>query len=114
MARSAPSASHAAAFSLLPTVHSTGPAPRALATWMAMVPIPLDPPCTRNDSPDDSRATCTTFDQTVQATSGNAAAVMRSTPAGIGMHCPAGTATCSAYPPPDSSAHTSSPTDQPE
>ena len=54
-----------------------------------------------------------TFDQTVQVTSGSAAAVTRSTPAGTGSSCPAGTATCSAYPPPESSAHTSSPTDQP-
>jgi hypothetical protein len=55
-----------------------------------------------------------TFDHTVHATSGSAAAVTRSIPAGTGISCPAGTATCSAYPPPASSAHTSSPTAQPE
>ena len=53
-----------------------------------------------------------TFDQTVQATSGSAAAVTRSTPSGTGISWPAGTATRSAYPPPASSAHTSSPTAQ--
>ncbi len=55
-----------------------------------------------------------TFDQTVQTTSGSAAARFRSMPSGTGSSCPAGTATFSAYPPPASSAHTSSPTDQPE
>ena len=54
-----------------------------------------------------------TFDHTVQATSGSAAAVTRSTPAGTGITWPAGTTTRSAYPPPASSAHTSSPTAQP-
>ncbi|WRL64126.1 hypothetical protein U6N30_31920 [Blastococcus brunescens] len=49
----------------------------------------------------------------MQVTSGRAAAVASSTPDGRGSSCPAGTATRSAYPPPDSSAHTSSPTDQP-
>ena len=34
-----------------------------------------------------------TLDHTVQATSGRAAAVTRSTPAGSGITCPAGTAT---------------------
>ncbi len=53
------------------------------------------------------------LDQTVQATSGSPPAVTRSTPDGIGSSCAAGTATFSAYPPPASSAHTSSPTDQP-
>ena len=55
-----------------------------------------------------------TLDQTVQVTSGRAAASTRSTPAGTGSSWPAGTATCSAYPPPVTSAQTSSPTDQPD
>lgn len=59
-------------------------------------------------------ATMNTFDQTVETTSGRAAAVTRSTPAGTGSSWPAGTATRCAYPPPASSAHTSSPTDQPD
>jgi hypothetical protein len=53
-----------------------------------------------------------TFDHTVQATSGSPPAVTRSMPDGTGISCPAGTATSSAYPPPASSAHTSSPTCQ--
>ncbi len=54
-----------------------------------------------------------TLDHTVQATSGSAAASTRPTPSGTGSSCPAGTATCSAYPPPVSRAQTSSPTDHP-
>ena len=37
-----------------------------------------------------------TLDQTVQATSGSAAASRSDTPSGTGSSCPAGTATCSA------------------
>jgi Zn-dependent alcohol dehydrogenase len=88
-------------------------APSALPTWIACVPMPEPPPCTSRCSPARSRASCTTFDQTVQATSGSAAASTTDTPSGTGSSCPAGTATCSAYPPPTSSAHTGSPTDQP-
>ena len=55
----------------------------------------------------------TRFDQTVQATSGSAAASTSGTPAGTRITCPAGTTTCSAYPPPARRAHTSSPTVQP-
>ena len=54
-----------------------------------------------------------TLDQTVAATSGRQAASTRETPDGTGMTCPTGTATRAAYPPPASSAHTSSPTFQP-
>ena len=54
-----------------------------------------------------------TLDQTVQVASGTAPAVFRSTPGGSGITCPAGTTTFSAYPPPASSAHTSSPTAKP-
>ncbi len=54
-----------------------------------------------------------TLDHTVQATSGSAPAVTRSTPSGTGITWPAGTSTFSAYPPPASSAQTSSPTAQP-
>ena len=54
-----------------------------------------------------------TLDHTVAATSGRQAASTRETPPGTGMTWPTGTATRSAYPPPASSAHTSSPTDQP-
>ena len=54
-----------------------------------------------------------TLDHTVAATSGRQAASTRETPPGTGMTWPTGTATRAAYPPPASSAHTSSPTDQP-
>src|SRR4051795_10071657 len=67
---------------------------------MAMVPMPLDPPCTRKSSPRVSPASMNTLDQTVQTTSGSAAAVASSTPAGRGSSCPAGTATRAAVPRP--------------
>src|SRR5918998_1077630 len=51
-----------------------------------------------------------TLDHTVQATSGRLAASTSDTPRGTGMTWPTGTATCSAYPPPASRAHTSSAT----
>ena len=54
-----------------------------------------------------------TLDHTVQTTSGTAPAATRSTPGGSGITCTAGTATFSAYPPDASSAHTSSPTENP-
>src|SRR3954447_11145676 len=75
--------------------------------------MPLEPPCTSSVWPGCRLAVRKTLDQTVQTTSGSAAASLSETPSGTGSSCPAGTTTCSAYPPPDSSAHTSSPTDQP-
>ena len=60
-------------------------APSAFATWIACVPMPPVPPCTRNVSPAASRAVITTFDHTVHATSGIPAAVTRSTPVGHGQ-----------------------------
>ncbi len=90
--------------------------PWATASWMAIVPMPELPPCTRKVSPGTSAAAgarSSTIDQTVQATSGSAAALIRSRPAGTRISCTAGTQTRSAYPPPVSSAHTSSPTCQP-
>ena len=60
---------------------------------MANVPMPPAPPCTRKCSSGCSPATMKTFDHTVQATSGSAAAVTRSTPSGTGITCPAGTHT---------------------
>ena len=110
---SAPSSAQRASFSVLPAVTATV-APTALASWIAIVPMPLEPPCTSSVSPGRRWAIMKTFDQTVQVTSGSAAAVTRSTPSGTGSSWPAGTATFSAYPPPASSAHTSSPTDQPD
>src|SRR4051794_25418707 len=79
---------------------------------MAIVPMPLEPPWTRKRSPGLNRpaAEPKSIDHTVQVTSGRAAASTRDTPDGTAISCPTGTATLSAYPPPASSAHTSSPT----
>src|SRR3954468_14470779 len=112
MATSAPSARHRSSFSGEPAVASTR-APTAWASWMAKLPMPPAPPWTRNVSPERSPATIITLDHTVPATSGSAAAVVSSTPSGIGISCPAGTATRVAYPPPARRAHTSSPTAKP-
>ena len=110
MATSAPSERQNSSFSAVPPVVATR-APRAWASWIANVPMPPAPPWTRNVSSGRRPATMNTLDHTVAATSGSAAAVTRSTPSGTGMTCPAGTATRSAYPPPASRQHTSSPTD---
>ena len=82
---------------------------RARAGWRRCRSRPA-PPCTSSVSPGCRPATMNTLDQTVQATSGSAAAVTRSTPSGSGISCPAGTATFSAYPPPERRAQTRSPT----
>ena len=92
MATSAPSSRHRASFSGLPAVAITR-APSAFVSWIANVPMPPAPPWTRNVSPARRPATIITFDHTVAATSGRAAAVTRSTPSGRGITCPAGTAT---------------------
>ena len=78
-----------------------------------MVPMPLDPPWIRIVWPTCRLAVMNTFDHTVLTTSGSAAASTSETLSGTGSSCAAGTATCSAYPPPESSAHTWSPTVQP-
>jgi len=87
--------------------------PRECASCTAIVPIPPPPPCTRTVSSGRSPAIMNKFDHTVAATSGSAPAVTRSMPLGTGISWPAGTSTFSAYPPPESSAQTSSPTAQP-
>ena len=71
-------------------------APNALASWIAIVPIPLLPPCTSSISPSARPASWKTLEYTVHAVSGNAAAMDVSTLPGTGSSCPAGTATCSA------------------
>jgi len=50
MARSAPSSRQDAHFSALPAVVKTFE-PKCLASWMAVVPMPLVPPWTRKLSP---------------------------------------------------------------
>jgi hypothetical protein len=58
--------------------------------------MPLPPPWTSRVSPGARAARMKTLAQTVQATSGRAAASTTLIPAGIGRSCPAGTATSSA------------------
>ena len=86
-----------ASFSAVPAVVTTR-APSACASWMAIVPMPPAPPWTRKTSSGRSPATMNTLDHTVQATSGSAAAVTRSTPAGTGITWPAGTTTLLGVP----------------
>ena len=71
-------------------------APKALPSWIAIVPMPLPPPCTSSVSAAVSRASMKTLAYTVHAVSGNAVATVTSTRSGTGSTCPAGTTTCSA------------------
>jgi hypothetical protein len=64
--------------------------PRATASWIAVVPMPLDPPWNNADSPARSFPRSKTFVQTVKNVSGMAAAVTTSMPFGIGRHWTAG------------------------
>jgi len=54
-----------AVLSSLPAVVTTV-APNALASWMAVSPMPLVPPCTRNHSPRMSFARSNTLFHTVK------------------------------------------------
>jgi hypothetical protein len=89
MAWSAPSARQAAHFSSLPAVTMTCE-PSALANWMAVTPMPLDPPCTSSVSPGCRRAMEKTFCQTVKKVSGKLADCTMFSPSGTGRHWPAG------------------------
>jgi hypothetical protein len=91
----APSARQASSLAWLPAVTATR-APSSRPTCTAMVPMPLEPPCTSNTSPVPNRAIVTTLDHTVHVTSGRAAASMRDTPAGTGSSWPTGTTASSA------------------
>ena len=73
MARSAPSFRQAAALCCEPTVTMTFD-PKALASWIAMVPIPDDPPWIRSVSPGLSAPRSNTLCQTVISVSGMAPA----------------------------------------
>jgi hypothetical protein len=57
---------------------------------MAVVPMPLEPPCTSRLSPGASRARSNTLLQTVKKVSGTAAASIIEKPAGTGSTLPAG------------------------
>ena len=95
MPTSAPSAKQAATFSSLPAVTMTF-APMALANWIAVTPMPLDPPCTSRVSPVCRRPRSNTFDQTVKKVSGRLAASTSLRPAGDGRHWAIGAAHNSA------------------
>ena len=112
MAWSAPSATQAAHFSSLPAVANTV-APRALAIWIAVTPMPLVPPCTSRVSPGCSRARSNTLLQTVKKVSGRLAASTSLRPCGHRQALGAGATQYSAYPPPATSAHTRSPSLKP-
>jgi hypothetical protein len=89
IARSAPRSSQARHFSALPAVAKTR-APKARASWIAVVPMPEEPPCTRKDSPAWRPPRSKTLDQTVKKVSGRAAASAKSSPSGTGRHWTAG------------------------
>src|SRR5437773_10149965 len=83
MARSAPSFTQAAHFSALPAVANTL-WPKAFTIWIAATPMPLDPPCTRKDSPGLMAARSNTLLHTVKKVSGKDAASTGVMPLGIG------------------------------
>ena len=65
-------------------------APHALAIWIAVTPMPLEPPWTSSVSPGCRRARSKTFDQTVKKVSGRLAASTSLRFAGLGRHWPTG------------------------
>ena len=83
MASAAPSARQAWALASDPAVAKTR-TPRAWASWIAVVPMPEEPPCTRKLSPALRPPRTKTFDQTVKKVSGSAAASVMPRPSGIG------------------------------
>ena len=95
MARSAPSSSQAAHFCGLPAVASTL-WPKAFAIWIAVTPMPEDPPCTSRLSPGARRARSNTLLQTVKNVSGSDAASTGERPLGMGRHCGTGAVQYSA------------------
>jgi hypothetical protein len=96
MAWSAPRSRQAWHFSSLPAVASTLPAPMALASWMAVTPMPLVPPWTMKVSPACRRPRSNTLLQTVKKVSGSEAASMSLRPLGTGRHWPTGATHSSA------------------
>src|SRR5262249_33588288 len=96
-------------FSALPAVANTR-LPNAFTIWIAVTPIPEEPPCTRNDSPGERRPRSNTLLHTVKKVSGREAASTGLIPFGIGRHWGTGAVQYSASPPPVTSAVTVSPT----
>jgi len=85
MAWSAPKAKQAWHLSSLPAVTITV-APAALAIWMAVTPMPLEPPWINKVSPACKRPRSNTLLHTVKKVSGKEAASMSLKPWGTGRH----------------------------
>ena len=83
MATSAPNLIHADTFFSLPAVAKTRE-PILFASWIAVVPIPEEPPWTKKRSPAFSLPRTITFDHTVKKVSGKQAACFNEKPSGIG------------------------------
>src|SRR5215470_1150398 len=109
MTWSAPMSRQYLAFSALPTVAMVL-APKALQSWIAVSPMPLEPPWIRIVSPAARCARSKTLFQTVKYVSGRLAASSAYMPRGNGRQQLAGVVQYSAYPPPGVSAHAMSPT----
>jgi hypothetical protein len=71
--------------SALPAVAMTR-ASKARASWMAVTPMPLLPPCTSSVSPAARPARMKTLDHTVKNVSGRPAASTALQPRGTGRH----------------------------
>src|SRR6476469_4824267 len=69
MPTSAPSSRQTSSLAAVPAVVNTR-APARAASWIAMVPMPLEPPCTRNRSTCFRPADRNTFDHLVQGGGG--------------------------------------------
>ena len=78
-----------------PTVAKTV-APKACASWIAVVPIPDEPPWTRKLSPGCRRPRSNTLAQTVKKVSGMPPASIMPTPGGTGSTWGAGAVQYSA------------------
>jgi hypothetical protein len=87
--------------------------PAARTIWIAAVPMPLPPPCTRTVPPAGNSASQNTDSCTVTKTSGTAAASASVSRSGTRITSPGSATTSSAYPPPGRSAMTRSPVFQP-
>jgi hypothetical protein len=85
----------AAHLSSLPAVTMTV-APAALASWMAVTPMPLVPPWISSVSPACRRPRSNTLLQTVKKVSGRLAASTSLRPWGTGRHCATGATQYSA------------------
>ncbi|MNV81913.1 hypothetical protein D3C71_1756100 [compost metagenome] len=91
----APSARQLSHLASVPAVTITF-APQARASWIAVTPMPLLPPCTSSVSPGCSAPRWNTLLQTVKKVSGSEAASTSDRPRGTGRHCATGATQYSA------------------